>query len=176
VSDLKRSAKNMIRILFALILMLSCASASEITVNITGAIYGDYFKPKQEYTGLIIKLPEDSSLLDALAAAGGCSESAFVSRVRIKRATPGQEGSFDIDAVLQLATPQSSIKLKDKDIIFVPEIMDAYPAPHYFNRMLFEWAYLKSRGAQVPERWASMMAKMTNTGNEIRSRTSRYRQ
>jgi hypothetical protein len=152
--------------LLSAICITAAASASEITIKIGGAVYAS----GNQIELIESTLPKGSNLLDALAFAGGASEAAALKTVHIKRAIGSKMERFEVDAIKCLQDPAAALLLKNGDMIWVPEIIDGYPAPHYFNRLLFEWKYLKSNHLELPSYWINMVQHLDRLGHQKKTK------
>lgn len=145
--------------------------AESLTITIAGATYATQPPGKDLHgsTSATLTLPPGSNIFDALAYAGGCSNAAYLTGIKITRPTEdATRTTWVIDVTPMLKTPDTAFPLKDGDIIYVPVILEPYPPPHYFNRLLFEWAFRKSTRQPLPETWDAMVAQMTSRGAEKR--------
>ena len=149
--------------------LIANIQAEEISIQIGGAVYAS-----GDHNGVTeISLSPQSCLLDALAAAGGCSEAARITSVLVKRITESGEKILTVDAIAALQDPHTALVLQEGDIIWVEEILEAYPAPHYFNRLLFEWAYLDATKEELPTYWSQMVSYLDRLGHQ---RETRFRE
>ena len=152
-----------------LLCLIANIQAEEISIQIGGSVYS--YGNANELTE--ISLSPQSCLLDALAAAGGCSEAARLKSVLVKRTTESGEKILTVDAIAALQDPPKALVLQEGDIIWVDEIVDGYPAPHYFNRLLFEWAYLNATKEELPTYWSRMVSYLDRLGHQ---RETRFRE
>jgi hypothetical protein len=139
-----------------LVLFSLIASANaEVSVSVFGL-------SESPVAGKIV-LEDNSSILDVLAHVGGLGGNS-VSNVKIQR----PKGSiYVVDCILSLKeSPYNSFPIEDGDIVFIGESILGVGDYDYFNRLLFEWAYLKSTGRKVDARWQAQAALMTATGRK----------
>ncbi len=116
----------------ALLLLFMAASALQgesIRVTIAGATYATTHAHGSEAASKVLTLPANSNILDALAHAGGCSEAAMLSQVRLTRRIDETMTTFTFDVTHVLKAQENGFTLREGDVIFVPEIIEAYAAP-----------------------------------------------
>lgn len=154
--------KKIMTLLF--LCFVGCARG-EVRVIIGGATYATVLGNGSPQM-VELMLPSGGTVLDALALAGGCSESAYLARVKITRGEGTSKKTDEVDVTTILKNPESAFALMDGDRVFVPTIMDPYPAPHYFNHLLFERAYFKAINRPLANTWAMRVARLNNRGAE----------
>lgn len=142
--------------------------AENITVHVVGCTYATNYRYTKQRSAKELSLVSGSTVLDALAHAGGCADAAFLTGIKLTRKTKGAPAMYMIDATKALKTPDNAFTLADGDIVFVPEIVEGYPPPHYFNGLLFQWAFLKAKQQPLPENWTDLVENMTPRGQEKR--------
>tara|TARA_R110002111_G_scaffold67936_1_gene110515 strand:+ start:134 stop:616 length:483 start_codon:yes stop_codon:yes gene_type:complete len=138
--------------------------SEDITIRIGGAIYANKDSLGDDFQLIERSLPAESGILDALASVGGCSEAASIKMIIIIRQKEDKKEKIRIDAIECLGRKEIKEYLLNGDTIYVPKILEAYPAPHYFNHMLFEWIYHKSKKNELPTRWPEMLNQMNYRG------------
>ena len=157
-----KSEKMRSRLIFVFGLYAFCALAQSfaIEVRVAGMVKGA--RINGEYGSVLASLQENSSILDAIAYAGGIYRAGVVQRVILTRMhVDGSREVFkDIDLIAALCVPDSAIRLKDGDTVYVPERLMDGESPHIFNQLLFEWAYWNQKGQPYPRDWSDTTSEL----------------
>lgn len=154
--------KALLAVLLTLLLSLTSAIAQTgITVKVTGAI------PDRKLLGddaakssvAIVRLRADATILDALVAVGGVGRAGIPGDIRLIRKNGAEDASntpIRINAVKELKSPESASRLLDGDVVYIPEIVEDFGPPEFFNSLLWGWGVFRLQNRDPSVEWRDL--------------------
>ncbi len=154
-----------------LLLLLVTSRLPAMHVTIAGPVYAIGGAPE------LVELPDDATILDALAAAGGVYDDGEPDKILVSRfdSRAGKKMILKVDGIAALKEPARAFRLVDGDSVWVSACGCGADSPQYFNKALFEWEYWKLQGLPFPRDWTAVAESLHGRGDVLwGERTVRY--